>query len=324
MNEPPPDQKDQWPVTKYNINQTFVDWDTAPLPDPYAFFRGDSRGPSYDHLDAEISVALIGLSRSGKRSFLRRLGWTEPKHHSFCSPSTLDNLVVRGTVQDPSGVNPSVTIEICSWDMDRYEEQRTYQFWRHNFRRVHAVIWMVDASDPDHLDGVGDGNPHRIHQQSRAEFDEMIRDDSIRGKPILVLCNKMDRPGAIHLAGCHWRMGLPFPVLNDGWSNSAITRDQLLPIIHDCFSAVISASPLRVLIAEYALGSVEDLQSGFVRCEPMVSVPPDSESGVNAKSTGKPSAMSDPLRAVYSLVPAVYLRYGLKYPPPKRSTCTLM
>ncbi len=311
---------------RYNINPTFVDWDTAPLP-PH----------SYESL-THIRIVLLGLIGSGKRQFLKRLGWSVPKRHAFHTGRY--ECVVSGTITDPAGVAPTCHVEICSWDVDRQSDADSqplphspaeYELWRSNWRMAHAVIWMVDASDPDRLDGGwcgdgGDRNPYSYGgaaQRSRREFDETIRDRAIRGKPILVVCNKFDVAKVLDTPACHLRMGLPLPVLNDGWSNNAITRDRLLPIVHDCLSAVISVTPLRVLITEYALGSVEDLQSGFVRCEPMVCIPYLDRFTPSDPADGRPPT-NDQLDAVRSLVTAVHLRSGLEYQPPRRNMCTLM
>ncbi len=216
--------------------------------------------------------------------------------------------LVTGTIDDPLGLDPSpVAIEIRSWSLNQTKYR---QLWRQMWSESHVILWMVDANDRWQLDEGDDIT-------SRSEFDKMIAEPTVRGKPILVLCNKMDLPKALDLASCHRRMGLPFPVTNEGWSSAAITRDRLLPVVNQYLSAVITIAPLRALIPEYALGSVEDLESGLVRCMPLVA----AESG--PRYTGHPGT-TDQQRAIRSALIAVYMRAGLQYPPPQSTNCILM
>ncbi len=302
MTQPPPLEG------KYHINPAFNDWDSALLPEPYA---SDLRPkPSYKRLNP-IRVALCGLTGCGRRSFLSRLG---PIQHRPFAPGEVSMEIISGPVTDQTG-DVTVSMEIRSWAVGIESLEQSFRSeWRKLWSESHVIIWMVDASDEGRLDMRENRAPTTPIRTSRSEFDKMIAEPTVRGKPILVLCNKIDLPGAVDLFSCHRRMGLPFPVVKEGWSNAAITRDRLLPVVNDCLASAISIAPIRVLITEYALGSREDLQSGFVRCEPIISTELFSRS---------PTTITDPQLVVQSLIPAVYLRSGLAYPP-TRSICTLM
>ncbi|KAF7994397.1 hypothetical protein HCN44_003869 [Aphidius gifuensis] len=57
--------------------------------------------------------------------------------------------------------------------------------WKNYYNDIHGVIYVVDASDMSRLD------------ENKNIFGELISNENIAGKPILLLANKQDIPGAI-------------------------------------------------------------------------------------------------------------------------------
>ena len=49
----------------------------------------------------------------------------------------------------------------------------------------HGVIYVLDASDQDRL------------EESRQLLRQTLMNEHLRGKPLLLLANKQDRPGAL-------------------------------------------------------------------------------------------------------------------------------
>lgn len=57
--------------------------------------------------------------------------------------------------------------------------------WKNYYNDIHGVIYVVDASDMSRLD------------ENKIIFGDLISNENIAGKPILLLANKQDIPGAI-------------------------------------------------------------------------------------------------------------------------------
>ena len=57
--------------------------------------------------------------------------------------------------------------------------------WRDYFPAVDAIVFLVDAGDCARF------------PEARAELDSLLGDEDLRDCPILILANKIDRPGAV-------------------------------------------------------------------------------------------------------------------------------
>jgi GTP-binding protein SAR1 len=74
-------------------------------------------------------------------------------------------------------------ITFTTFDLGGHKEAR--RLWKDYFFRVDAIVYLIDASDPGRF------------AETKAELDELLKDDQIAQVPILCLGNKIDAPGAV-------------------------------------------------------------------------------------------------------------------------------
>ena len=58
--------------------------------------------------------------------------------------------------------------------------------WRDCFPAVDAIVFLGDAGDKARF------------TEARTELDSLLSDEALRDCPILILANKIDRPGAVN------------------------------------------------------------------------------------------------------------------------------
>ncbi|KAJ7013350.1 hypothetical protein NC653_003133 [Populus alba x Populus x berolinensis] len=108
----------------------------------------------------EMELSLIGLQNAGKTSLVNviAVGFNMRK-------------VTKG----------NVTIKL--WDLGG--QPRFRSMWERYCRAVSAIVYVVDAADFDNL------------SVSRSELHDLLSKPSLSGIPLLVLGNKIDKPGAL-------------------------------------------------------------------------------------------------------------------------------
>ncbi|KAJ1397286.1 Small GTP-binding protein domain [Sesbania bispinosa] len=107
-----------------------------------------------------MELSLIGLQNAGKTSLVNviAVGFNMKK-------------VTKG----------NVTIKL--WDLGG--QPRFRSMWERYCRAVSAIVYVVDAADNDNL------------PVSRNELHDLLSKPSLNGIPLLVLGNKIDKPGAL-------------------------------------------------------------------------------------------------------------------------------
>ncbi|KAJ7013348.1 hypothetical protein NC653_003133 [Populus alba x Populus x berolinensis] len=119
----------------------------------------------------EMELSLIGLQNAGKTSLVNVIatgGYSEDM-----IPTVGFNMrkVTKG----------NVTIKL--WDLGG--QPRFRSMWERYCRAVSAIVYVVDAADFDNL------------SVSRSELHDLLSKPSLSGIPLLVLGNKIDKPGAL-------------------------------------------------------------------------------------------------------------------------------
>ncbi|KAG2278149.1 hypothetical protein Bca52824_060704 [Brassica carinata] len=102
----------------------------------------------------EMELSLIGLQNAGKTSLV--------------------NVVATGGYSEDM-------IPTVGFNMRKV----TKDMWERYCRSVSAIVYVVDAADPDNL------------SVSKSELHDLLSKTSLNGIPLLVLGNKIDKPGAL-------------------------------------------------------------------------------------------------------------------------------
>ena len=135
----------------------------------------------------EMELTLVGLQHAGKTTFVnviasgqfnevRREGGIRFIFLSFASRQDMIPTVGFNMRKITKG---NVTIKL--WDIGG--QPRFRSMWERYCRGVNAIVYMVDAADPDKIEA------------SRNELHNLLDRPQLAGIPILVLGNKRDLPG---------------------------------------------------------------------------------------------------------------------------------
>ncbi|XP_075040737.1 ADP-ribosylation factor-like protein 13A isoform X2 [Mixophyes fleayi] len=117
-----------------------------------------------------VTILFMGLENAGKSSVIR---------------------VIKKVPQCPmySGSDPFKTeLRLDQFDLTLLElpsGQKARANWRLYYPHAHALVFVVDASDPEHIQEVS-----RI-------LASILKHPRVAGKPLLILANKQDRAGAL-------------------------------------------------------------------------------------------------------------------------------
>eukprot|EP00656_Telonema_subtile_P007042 TRINITY_DN1328_c0_g1_i2.p1 TRINITY_DN1328_c0_g1~~TRINITY_DN1328_c0_g1_i2.p1 ORF type:complete len:273 (-),score=68.09 TRINITY_DN1328_c0_g1_i2:155-973(-) len=83
--------------------------------------------------------------------------------------------------------------------------QKFRKFWETNFSEMHGMIFVIDAACPERF------------EESAGELLKMILHPMVEGKPVLILANKQDLPGALSQGEVAKRMQLNEKVTAKKW-----------------------------------------------------------------------------------------------------------
>ncbi|GAM25311.1 hypothetical protein SAMD00019534_084860, partial [Acytostelium subglobosum LB1] len=118
-------------------------------------------------------ILMIGLDGAGKTTLLYKLKIGE----QVCTIPTIGFNVE--TIEYKN-------LAFVVWDVGGQHKIRT--LWKHYYQNTNAIIFVVDSTDAER------------YEEVREELAKINEEDSLRGVPIVMMCNKQDMKGAASIA----------------------------------------------------------------------------------------------------------------------------
>ncbi|KAA3457681.1 ADP-ribosylation factor-like protein 8A isoform X2 [Gossypium australe] len=158
----------------------------------------------------EMELSLIGLQNAGKTSLVNVVAVSKLEFVNVVAAykglikSDLERFLSYPTGGYSEDMIPTVgfnmrkvtkgNVTIKLWDLGG--QPRFRSMWERYCRAVSAIVYVVDAADPDNL------------SISRSELHDLLSKPSLSGIPLLLLGNKIDKPEALSKQALTEDMGL--------------------------------------------------------------------------------------------------------------------
>ncbi|KAK7357586.1 hypothetical protein VNO80_16879 [Phaseolus coccineus] len=130
----------------------------------------------------EMELSLVGLQDAGKTSLINVIATGGYSEEMIPTVGFNMKKITKG----------NVTVKL--WDLGG--QPRFRSMWERYCRAVSAIVYVVDAADYESL------------PVSRNELHDLLSKPSLNGIPILILGNKIDKPGALSKQDLTDQMGL--------------------------------------------------------------------------------------------------------------------
>ncbi|NWW35806.1 ARL14 protein, partial [Panurus biarmicus] len=118
------------------------------------------------------NIVMLGLDSAGKSTLLYKFRYKDV----FLTMPTI------GFNVDMIEAGKDFTLTF--WDVGGQKKMR--ELWSNFLEDTDGLLYVVDSSDKQRL------------EESRREFELILKNDSIRNVPVVVLANKQDLPGALN------------------------------------------------------------------------------------------------------------------------------
>ncbi|XP_061683085.1 ADP-ribosylation factor-like protein 14 [Syngnathoides biaculeatus] len=115
----------------------------------------------------QAQVLMLGLDESGKSTLLYKLKYNE-------SVVTVPTVGFNVETLETDRSSPGLTV----WDVGGQKKMRPH--WKHHYVDTAGLVFVVDSADPGRL------------EEARKELHRVLKYDSLRGVPLVVLANKQD------------------------------------------------------------------------------------------------------------------------------------
>ncbi|XP_068440691.1 ADP-ribosylation factor-like protein 14 [Clinocottus analis] len=120
----------------------------------------------------QSQVLMLGLDGSGKTTLLYKLKYNE-------SVVTVPTVGFNVETLETDRSSPGLTV----WDVGGQKKMRPH--WRHHYADTAGLLFVVDSWDQKRLD------------EARKELHRILKFESLRGIPLVVLANKQDLQAAL-------------------------------------------------------------------------------------------------------------------------------
>nr|XP_046245228.1 ADP-ribosylation factor 1-like [Scatophagus argus] len=120
----------------------------------------------------QAQVLMLGLDGSGKTTLLYKLKYNE-------SVVTVPTVGFNVETLETDRRSPGLTV----WDVGGQKKMRPH--WKHHYADTAGLVFVVDSWDQKRLD------------EARKELHRVLRYESLRGVPLVVLANKQDLQEAL-------------------------------------------------------------------------------------------------------------------------------
>lgn len=124
----------------------------------------------------QVQVLLLGLDNAGKSTLLYKL-----KHNT--SVSTVPTIGFNVEMLEARKNRRKIAITI--WDVGGQGNMRDH--WPNFYQNAGAIVFVVDSADQERLN------------EAQRELERTLRNDELRGRPLILLANKQDVNGALNV-----------------------------------------------------------------------------------------------------------------------------
>ncbi|XP_069476327.1 ADP-ribosylation factor-like protein 14 [Ambystoma mexicanum] len=120
----------------------------------------------------QARILMLGLDAAGKSTLLYKLKFNEP----FTTIPTIGFNVEM--IQADKG------FALTMWDVGGQQNMR--KLWYYYFENTDGLVYVVDSANKVHLD------------ESKREFELVLKNELVKKVPVVVMANKQDLPGALN------------------------------------------------------------------------------------------------------------------------------
>lgn len=124
----------------------------------------------------QVQVLLLGLDNAGKSTLLYKL-----KHNT--NVSTVPTIGFNVEMLEARKNRRKIAITI--WDVGGQGNMRDH--WPNFYQNAGAIVFVVDSADQERLN------------EAQRELERTLRNDELRGRPLILLANKQDVDGALNV-----------------------------------------------------------------------------------------------------------------------------
>ncbi|XP_036393533.1 ADP-ribosylation factor-like protein 14 [Megalops cyprinoides] len=124
---------------------------------------------------AEIRILILGLDGAGKSTLLYKLKYNE---------AVVTVPTIGFNVEMIETEKRATTLTV--WDVGGQTKMRPH--WQHYYEDTAGLVFVVDSSNKGRLD------------ETKREFEHVLKSEHLKRIPVVILANKQDVPGAVSAA----------------------------------------------------------------------------------------------------------------------------